>query len=118
MTIALLPSSIPLLPSSAVAVVAWLLIRWFVNLTKSSKSTIPYLSFEDGDNSPDKFRHNTGAILEQGYEKYLKKGLPFSTFNYVDKFTPMVMLPLKYLAEVRSASSSKLSFNHFLNQVT
>ncbi|KAM0343560.1 hypothetical protein ACHAPU_008455 [Fusarium lateritium] len=54
--------------------------------------------------------------MERGYNDYLKHDLPFSMFNYLDASRPMVVLPLKYLGQVRSASTSKLSFTSFLNQ--
>jgi len=109
--------SMALLPTSAFALVAWLIIRQLVKLTKKPKLDMPYLNFKDGDNSMQRYFHNSETILEQGYDQYLKKGLPFSMFNCMDAPTPMAVLPVKYLGEVRNASNSKLSFASFLNKV-
>ncbi|KAI0124122.1 cytochrome P450 [Xylariales sp. AK1849] len=77
---------------------------------------MPYLSFMDGDNSPQRYVHDTGSLLAQGYERYSKKGLSFSMFNSTDASRPIAVLPVKYLGEVRSASASKLSFTSYLNK--
>ncbi|KAH6649111.1 cytochrome P450 [Truncatella angustata] len=105
-----------LISTSALAVVAWLIIRHTAKLTRKSSLNIPYLSFPDGDNSPQRYTLDTGNLLAQGYEQYSKKGLPFSMFNYTDAARPIVVLPVKYLEEVRRASSSKLSFLSYLNK--
>ncbi|KAH8196672.1 hypothetical protein TruAng_009169 [Truncatella angustata] len=107
-----------LISTSALAVVAWLIIRHTAKLTRKSSLNIPYLSFPDGDNSPQRYTLDTGNLLAQGYEQYSKKGLPFSMFNYTDAARPIVVLPAKYLEEVRRASSSKLSFLSYLNKST
>ncbi|RDL36340.1 uncharacterized protein BP5553_05692 [Venustampulla echinocandica] len=110
--------SMVLLPTTALALLAWLMIRQLAKLTKKPKLDMPYLDFEDGDNSMQRYLHDAGSILERGYEQYLKEGLPFAMFNYMDASTPMAVIPLKYLEEVRSASTCKLSFNSFLNKST
>jgi ent-kaurene oxidase len=106
-----------LLLTSALALVAWLIIRQLAKLTKKPKLDMPYLNFKNGDNSMQRYFHDSETILEQGYEQYLKKGLPFSMFNCMDASTPMAVLPIKYLGEVRNASTSKLSFASLLNKV-
>ena len=109
--------SMLLVPTSALALAALLIIRHLVTRTKGQKLDMPYLDFGDGDNSIQRYLHGTGSILERGYEQYLKKGLPFAMFNFMEASKPMAMLPVKYLGEVRSASASKLSFTSFLNKV-
>ena len=106
-----------LLPTSALALVAWLIIRQLAKLTKKPKLDMPHLNFKNGDNSMQRYFNNSETILEQGYEQYLKKGLPFSMFNCMDASTPMAVLPVKYLGEVRNASTSKLSLASLLNKV-
>jgi len=106
-----------LLPTAAAALVVWLIIRQLAKLAKKPKLDMPYLNFKNDDNSMQRYLHNSENILEQGYEQYLKKGLPYSMFNCMDAPTPMAVLPVKYLEEVRNASSSKLSFTSLLNKV-
>jgi hypothetical protein len=96
--------------------VAGLIIRQFAKLTKKPKLDMPCLNFKNGDNSMQRYFHNSETILEQGYKQYLKNGLPFSMFNCMDVSTPMAVLPVKYLGEVRNASTSKLSFASLLNK--
>ena len=110
-------SLVVLFQTSAIALVAWLLVRHAVKLARKPKLDMVYLEFEDGDNSMQRYLNDTWRLLERGYEEYLKKGVPFAMFNYMDTSTPIVVLPAKYLAEVRSASASQLSFPRFLNKV-
>ncbi len=97
--------------------VAGLIIRQFAKLTKKPKLDMPYLNFKNGDNSMQRYFHNSETILKQSYKQYLKNGLPFSMFNCMDVSTPMAVLPVKYLGEVRNASTFKLSFASLLNKV-
>jgi hypothetical protein len=108
---------VALVPTSALALATWLIIRYLTKLAKGTKLDMPHLDFGDGNNSTQRYVHGTGSILEQGYKIYLKKGSPFAMYNFMEASRPMAMLPVKYLAEVRSASTSKLSFTTFLNKV-
>ena len=99
------------------AVVAWLILRQLAKPTKKSKLDMPYIKFENGDNSMQHYYNDSKTILEQGYQHYLKKGLPFSMFNCMDVPNPMAVLPIKYLEEVRNSSSTKLDFATLLNKV-
>jgi len=107
-----------LLYTLAFALVASLVLWRLVKPAKVTKLDIPYVDFVDGKKSMKRYQHETNEIMERGYNEYLKKDLPFSMFNYLDASTPMVVLPLKYLSQVRSASTSKLSFTSFLNKVS
>jgi len=99
------------------AVVAWLILRQLANPTKNSKLDMPYIEFQNGDNSMQHYYNDSKTILEQGYHQYLKNCLPFSMFNCMDVPNPMAVLPIKYLEEVRNASSTKLDFATLLNKV-
>jgi hypothetical protein len=109
--------SVLLFQTAVIALVAWLLVRYVTKLARKPKLDMVYLDFEDGDNSLQRYLDSTCDLLERGYEEYLKKGIPFAMFNFMDVSTPIVTLPVKYLGEVRSASASKLSFTSFLNKV-
>lgn len=50
-------------------------------------------------------------------KQYIKQGKPFSMLNHVDFLSPLVILPPKYLEEVRSAPQTKLSFPLSLEKV-
>ncbi|KAK8010249.1 hypothetical protein PG990_009214 [Apiospora arundinis] len=106
------------LPTSVLAVVVWLAFRQLSKLVRKPKLDMPYLCFTDGDNSAQRYAQQSGSLLEQGYEQYSKKGLPFSMYNYSDKSRPIAVLPTKYLAEIRNASSAELSFSSYLNTST
>ncbi|KAJ3530947.1 hypothetical protein NM208_g7714 [Fusarium decemcellulare] len=96
----------------AVAATAWL-IR--AKLFWSPKLNMPYLRF-DGDDSPAKYLSETTSLMDKGYSQYLKKGIPFSMRNPADPKRPQVILPMKYLAEVRNAPQNQLSFPLFSAQ--
>ena len=100
-----------------VAVVAGLIIQQLAKATRKPKLHMPYLDFKNGDNSMQHYFDDSKSILERGYQQYLKKGLPFSMFNCMDVSKPMAVLPIKYLEEVRNASSTKLDFATLLNKV-
>lgn len=111
-------SLMAVVPTSAlaltVAVAAWFLFR---RQSREAKLGMPYVDFSDGERTMQRYAQENGSLLIRGYSQYSKKGLPFSVFNYTDTSRPLAVLPSKYLEEVRSASSSKLSFNVFLNKV-
>lgn len=100
-----------------IAVAAGLIIQQWAKTTKRPKLNMPYLDFKNGDNSMQHYFDDSKSILERGYEQYLKKGLPFSMFNCMDVSKPMAVLPIKYLEELRNASSTKLDFATLLNKV-
>lgn len=106
-----------LILTSVIALLACLGFRQWAKLTKKPKLDMPYLDFRNGDNSLQHYFHDSKSILERGYDQYLKKGLPFSMLNCMDASKPMAVLPVKYLEEVRNASSTKLDFATLLNKV-
>ncbi|KAH8660624.1 cytochrome P450 [Xylariales sp. PMI_506] len=104
--------------TTAVVLAAWLIIRYSTTLSKGPKLDMPYVDFDNGKSSIQQYTHDTGVLLKQGYQMYLKKGLPFSMYNFMEASRPMVMLPVEYLGEVRNASASQLSFLSFMNKST
>ncbi|KAK4235657.1 cytochrome P450 [Achaetomium macrosporum] len=79
----------------------------------SREVKLPFLRFEDGDDSRQRYVTDSGTLFKIGYEKYLKHGQAFKMRNYIDELPPQVYLPLKYLDEVKSAPQAKLSFPYF-----
>ncbi|KAF4964952.1 hypothetical protein FSARC_7179 [Fusarium sarcochroum] len=102
------------LAASALIAVSWLYSRFF---RRPAPLDLPYLTFEDGDDSRQRHVTDTPALLQLGYDKYLKHGQAFAMRNYVNDDQPQVILPLKYLKEVRSAPESKLSFPYYSEQL-
>ncbi|RDW93031.1 cytochrome P450 [Aspergillus mulundensis] len=102
--------------TAAFAATAWLAFRLFTQT--NAKLNIPYLSFEDGNNSIQRYARESGSIMRRGYDEYLKRGLPFAMFNCLEPSQPIAILPTKYLPEVRGAAASKLSFPAFMNRST
>ncbi|SPO07534.1 uncharacterized protein DNG_10228 [Cephalotrichum gorgonifer] len=77
--------------------------RW-----KASRSLrVPFLKFEDGDDSRQRYLQESGKLLKLGYEK------AFAMRNYIDELAPQVYLPLKYMDEFKAAHESQLSFPYF-----
>jgi hypothetical protein len=91
------------------------LVAWVgrIRHRASRELKLPFLRFEDGDDSRQRYVTDSGTLFKIGYEKYLKHGQAFKMRNYIDELRPQVYLPLKYLEEVKSAPQSKLSFPHF-----
>lgn len=92
---------------AAVAAAGWIL--WWRRAFSASKlGSIPYLKF-DGDDSEARYTAESRTIISRGYQEYLKRGQPFCMRNPIDSKRPLVILPFKYLDEVRSAPQNKLS---------
>lgn len=79
---------------------------------KRSLAHIPELRFEN-ENTADRYRTDTRSLLRIGYEKYLQYGVPFQMHNPVGELGNQVVLPLKYLDEVKRAPKSLFSFETF-----
>ncbi|KAI0410364.1 cytochrome P450 [Xylaria grammica] len=91
---------------------------WLVGKRLRDSSTtleIPYLEF-DGDNSPERYARDTREIMQKGYRRYSKKGIPFAMRNPVDRNHPQVIMPQKYLESVRNAPQSVIDFYSFLEK--
>lgn len=73
---------------------------------------IPELKFEEND-TPERYRSETRSLLRKGYEKYLQYGVPFQFANPVGELGNQVILPVKYLEEVKRAPRSLYSFEAF-----
>lgn len=74
---------------------------------------LPFLRFEDGDDSRQRYVTDSGTLFKIGYDRYLKHGQAFKMRNYIEELPPQVYLPLKYLDEVKGAPQGKLSFPYF-----
>ncbi|TGJ78286.1 hypothetical protein E0Z10_g10478 [Xylaria hypoxylon] len=95
---------------AAIAISAWLLRQNTVSRrARPTKLNLPYVQF-DGDNSASRYVAETEAILSKGYAQYTSKGQPFSMRNPNDAPNPMVILPVKYLDEVRWLPEQRMSF--------
>ncbi|KAI0185013.1 cytochrome P450 [Xylaria flabelliformis] len=79
---------------------------------KRALAHIPELRFEK-DDTPDRYRSETRSLLRMGYEKYLRHGVPFQMHNPVGELGNQVILPIKYLDEVKKAPRSLYSFEAF-----
>ncbi|KAK3369538.1 cytochrome P450 [Lasiosphaeria ovina] len=92
------------------AALAW---AGLVRHKASRELKLPFLRFEDGDDSRQRYITDSGTLFKVGYDKYLRYGQAFKMRNYIDELPPQVYLPLKYLDEVKSAPQAKLSFPYF-----
>lgn len=81
-------------------------------VTKKDLQHIPELRFKEND-TYERYIHDTRALLTQGYNKYLKNGVPFQMHNPILELGPQVMMPMKYLDEIKSAPMSLFSFKEF-----
>ncbi|KAI1184786.1 cytochrome P450 [Nemania serpens] len=93
-----------------------LLLHFYASTGGKQVQGIPHLQFEDGNNSPERYIRETKSLLHVGYEKYTKKGVPFTMRNPVDPNLPLVIMPWTHLDEVKSAPVNRLSFPLFSNQ--
>ncbi|KAK4212042.1 cytochrome P450 monooxygenase [Rhypophila decipiens] len=107
--------------SAIIGVSTWIL--WRLLNPSIAELDLPYLQFDDGDNSEDKYKTQSRSILSRGYKEYLKHDKPFCIRNPVDKDRPIVVLPFKYLDEVKRAPDNRLSLplhlqkNSILNHI-
>lgn len=79
---------------------------------KRALAHIPELRF-DKDDTPERYRKETRSLVRKGYEKYLQYGIPFQMHNPVGELGNQVVLPIKYLDEVKRAPRSLFSFEAF-----
>ncbi|TDZ24976.1 Cytochrome P450 monooxygenase ccsG [Colletotrichum orbiculare MAFF 240422] len=73
---------------------------------------IPLLRF-DGSNSVERYMNETRSLLRLGYERYLRRGIPFQIRHPVGELGSQVLLPVKYLDEVKKAPTDLFSFEAF-----
>ncbi|KAI9147224.1 Trans-enoyl reductase FSL5 [Paramyrothecium foliicola] len=90
----------------AAPAILWLLVGYS---KQPPRLDMPYLDLE-GDKSRQRYAAESVSLMSKGYEKFLKHGRPFMLRNIVDDEHPLVILPLKYLEEVKNASPTELSF--------
>lgn len=101
-----------LLAAAATIPIIWVLRTYF---SRPSKLDMPHLDLE-GDKSRQRYAAESVTLMAQGHQKHLKHGRPFSLRNIVDDNQPLVVLPLKYLEEVKAAPQDKLSFALFVEK--
>ncbi|KAM7185885.1 cytochrome P450 monooxygenase [Rhypophila sp. PSN 637] len=91
---------------------------WYMYIsTRSKASHVPLVEFE-GDNSPARYETDTVTVLlGKGYKEYTKKDLPFRIQNPFDPKQPLIVLPFKYLDEVKWAPKSRFSFYDFIDKL-
>ncbi|PWY76060.1 cytochrome P450 [Aspergillus sclerotioniger CBS 115572] len=70
---------------------------------------IPVVKFDENDTQAS-YITRTKEIMHRGYVEYNKRGIAFRIRNPVDEGSPQVIMPKKYLDEVKSASEDHLSF--------
>ncbi|TLD08751.1 uncharacterized protein PgNI_07987 [Pyricularia grisea] len=73
---------------------------------------IPLLQF-DGPDGVERYVSETRSLLRKGYEKYLRRGVPFQMRNPVEELGAQVVLPPKYLDEVKRAPTDLFSFEAY-----
>ncbi|KAF9886981.1 hypothetical protein FE257_010722 [Aspergillus nanangensis] len=99
-----------------VAAITASIIWWYISpksaVTRQSLQHIPECEFED-DNSPERYRLESRSLLYKGYNKYSRHGVPFQMRNPIGELGPQLVLPMKYLDEVKYASTSLFSFPLF-----
>ncbi|KAI1759967.1 cytochrome P450 [Hypoxylon sp. FL1150] len=76
---------------------------------RATPLNLPYVKF-DGDNSASRYRAESESLLRKGYAQYSSKGLPFSMRDPNDAERPMVVLPVKYLEEIKWIPENRISF--------
>ncbi|KAK0622525.1 cytochrome P450 [Immersiella caudata] len=103
----------PLLTVVILGVVA--AVAWVVRARHkaSLEADLPFLRFEDGDDSRQRYATDSGTLFKIGYDRYLRHGQAFKMRNYIGELSPQVYLPLKYLDEVKTAPQSKLSVPYY-----
>ncbi|KAK8036626.1 hypothetical protein PG994_015397 [Apiospora phragmitis] len=82
-----------------------------------ANSPMPHVEF-DGDNSRLRYARESEKLLAKGYRDYFSKGQAFWMCNVVDHRRPLVVLPRKYLDEVRSAPQNEMSFPRFMENLS
>ncbi|KAK8103680.1 uncharacterized protein PG998_010713 [Apiospora kogelbergensis] len=85
---------------------------WNRPLTQEDLKHIPIVQFE-GSNDQGRYTRETRTLLQLGYEKYLRHGIPFQMRNPIGEMGPQVFLPMKYLDEVKRAPKTLFSFDVF-----
>ncbi|KAM7189906.1 Ent-kaurene oxidase [Rhypophila sp. PSN 637] len=99
------------------SVVVWLLSIIWRRLVSVPNVNVPHIAFE-GDNSAVRYIAEGGNLLAQGYEKYNRKGQAFAIRNSSDPKRPIIILPIRYLEEVKNAPQSQLSFPLFMEKAS
>ncbi|RYO97387.1 hypothetical protein DL765_011231 [Monosporascus sp. GIB2] len=105
-----------LLVTLCASAVVWIVSKLVEQRNPKLPADIPYVKFEDGDDSYQRYFEETRTVATLGYNKYIKKGKPFSMYNAANTDLPLLLLPMKYLDEVKNAHKSKLNLQKALDQ--
>lgn len=76
-----------------------------------TKGTSKYDNSSSTYSLPASKKRNSNVVGQ-----YIKNGIPFRMRNPADPSQPQVILPFKYLSEMKNAAESSWSFMHFSNQ--
>nr|QJY30857.1 cytochrome P450 [Discosia rubi] len=76
---------------------------------------LPFVKFDNND-IPERYVAESEKLLHSGYNKYIKNGVPFRMRNLVDPNHHQLILPFKYLDEVKSSAQNEMSFQLFSRQ--
>ncbi|KAK1960821.1 cytochrome P450 [Colletotrichum sublineola] len=95
-------------------IVCWLLQRR-MSRRRYDLDKLPLIKFEEND-TPERYVTDSKSLLHRGYVQYIKHGVPFRMRNPVDPDHPQVILPFKYLSEVKMRPESVMSFQRFSRQ--
>ncbi|KAM7212881.1 Ent-kaurene oxidase [Rhypophila decipiens] len=95
----------------------WVLRIFTRRIFSVPKVDVPHIAFE-GDNSAVRYIGEGAKLLAQGYEKYNRNGEAFAIRNASDPKHPIIILPMRYLEEVKNAPQSQLSFPLFMEKAS
>lgn len=90
-----------------------LVIPWL--RLKRLRRQIPLHRFEDRPDTYEHYVRSTRELHYAGYEKYIKRGLPYRVKTSAGG--ERVILPLKYLVEIKSASQQDVSLPAEMEEV-
>ncbi|KAH7042123.1 cytochrome P450 [Macrophomina phaseolina] len=100
-------------PSNVALVVVVLLLYRYFTQGEDKLAHVPRVRFEKGGNSIRRYFLEADKLLHDGYIKYIKNEQPFRLRSAIDPTKQVVVLPLKYLPEVKTATQDKISFPKF-----
>ncbi|KAL7928322.1 cytochrome P450 [Trichoderma chlorosporum] len=109
-------ADLPIQNYLVVTVVLGVVIYTASRRSRPNLDHIQGIAFSDGDNSAERYVKDSRTLLHEGYLKFTKNGIPFKLRNPANPDHPQVILPWKYLSEVKSAPENRLSFPLFSNQ--
>ncbi|KAF7182336.1 hypothetical protein CNMCM7691_001816 [Aspergillus felis] len=104
------------LATIAVASIIWRRLSIQPPVSKDALAHIPEVRFDEND-TPERYTQDSRSLLFKCYDKYLRHGIPVQMRNPIGELGPQVLLPMKYLDEVKYASTHLFSFPLFSEKV-